>query len=258
MLLNCMRESLMFWMTALIIAFAFTLIVGGLFTVAVVGWRGYKIYNKRFGKQNEDDEEEENKQERQQRAGTSPPQSAPPSGEAAFKEAFGDKKEEEKEKEAGAQDLGGVNVEGGQAEEARLLNDYSPSRTDESQSQLLDPQGADFEGGSFRGSEDLLDPRIDSRSETDLRRRSGAKTRLISYSPDSADSSSLDNSSSQSLKSRKRANKDGVVIIDFESQKSSKRSCSSASDIEKNGKKRKSPYIRRNLSQEKGDSCQYY
>ena len=49
MLLNCIKEALMWWIVAIILGLIFCAIIGALSTLAFTAYRGYKIYNKRFG-----------------------------------------------------------------------------------------------------------------------------------------------------------------------------------------------------------------
>jgi hypothetical protein len=88
MLLNCIKESVMSWIVIIALAYAFIFVVGGLLGVVIMGWRGYKIYNKRFNKDKDDEEEEER-----------PQQSGPaPSGATASASAPSqDKREESKQ-----------------------------------------------------------------------------------------------------------------------------------------------------------------
>ena len=46
-LLNCMREAITFWIVILVLAIAYVFIIGGMFSLFFIGWRGFKIYNKR-------------------------------------------------------------------------------------------------------------------------------------------------------------------------------------------------------------------
>lgn len=49
MLLNCVKEAIMWWIVAIIILMVFCAIIGALSTLALTAYRGYKIYNSRFG-----------------------------------------------------------------------------------------------------------------------------------------------------------------------------------------------------------------
>lgn len=87
-----MRESLMFWIVVFVLAIAFVFVIGGLFSLAFVGWRGYSIYNRRFGKEQEEDEDNEQGEAPQ-------PGSATQAATSQFKEQDPqDKKENESER----------------------------------------------------------------------------------------------------------------------------------------------------------------
>lgn len=48
MILNCLREALLWWIVALLILCAFFMIVGALCSVCFIGYRGYEIYTSRW------------------------------------------------------------------------------------------------------------------------------------------------------------------------------------------------------------------
>jgi len=59
MLLNCIKEALMWWIVAIILGLIFCAIIGALSTLAFTAYRGYRIYNKRFGSSEADGSPEE-------------------------------------------------------------------------------------------------------------------------------------------------------------------------------------------------------
>ena len=48
MLLNCIREAIMWWIVAVILFCIFMAIIGALVTLCFTGYRGYTIYQARF------------------------------------------------------------------------------------------------------------------------------------------------------------------------------------------------------------------
>ena len=57
MLLNCLREAIMWWIVAVILFCIFMAVIGALVTICFTGYRGYTIYSARF-----DDNEKKNEQ----------------------------------------------------------------------------------------------------------------------------------------------------------------------------------------------------
>ena len=58
MLLNCLKEALMWWIVAIVLGLIFCAVIGALSTLAFTAYRGYKIYSSRFGSEGEANEEE--------------------------------------------------------------------------------------------------------------------------------------------------------------------------------------------------------
>jgi len=63
MLFNVMRESLMFWVVALLLILILFLLMGALVALCYTGYRGYKIYTSRFHSQGKSKKKDEQKQE---------------------------------------------------------------------------------------------------------------------------------------------------------------------------------------------------
>jgi hypothetical protein len=61
MLLNCLKEAMMWWIVAIILSLIFCALIGALSTLAFTAYRGYRIYSNRFdedGKAKEEAEED--------------------------------------------------------------------------------------------------------------------------------------------------------------------------------------------------------
>ena len=49
MLLNCIKEAILWWFAAMIIILLFFALMGAVCVLIITGYRGVTIYNKRFG-----------------------------------------------------------------------------------------------------------------------------------------------------------------------------------------------------------------
>jgi len=70
MILNVLRESIMWWIVAIVLMFSLFFISGALASLGICGYRGYKIYSKRFP---EDGSEEKKEEEKKKANGSSAP-----------------------------------------------------------------------------------------------------------------------------------------------------------------------------------------
>lgn len=48
MILNCLREAIMWWITVIVLFLVFCAIIGAVATLGILGYRGYEIYQDRF------------------------------------------------------------------------------------------------------------------------------------------------------------------------------------------------------------------
>jgi len=58
-LLNCIHDSITFYLLMFALYLAFCFFVGGIFTLAFTAFKGYKIYNARHGGDEEEEEQED-------------------------------------------------------------------------------------------------------------------------------------------------------------------------------------------------------
>ena len=63
MLFNVVRESLMFWVVAMLLILLLFLLMGALVALCYTGYRGFKIYTSRFDSSGKSKKKEESKQE---------------------------------------------------------------------------------------------------------------------------------------------------------------------------------------------------
>lgn len=61
MILNVLRESIMWWIVAIVLMFSLFFLSGALASLGLCGYRGYKIYAKRFPDDGSEEKKEEDK-----------------------------------------------------------------------------------------------------------------------------------------------------------------------------------------------------